>query len=137
MTEVVTEAIVKASPERAWQAWTDPDELAAWWWPMFADTTYDLDVRPGGNYRFESRSAGIGARGTYTEVLAPQHLTMTWVWLIDGADDGPEDSVSVTFSAVDDTTVVRVVHSTAAEETEGYAQGWRDCLDRLAQLPGR
>lgn len=137
MTEVVTETIVKATPERAWQAWTDPSELATWWWPMFADTTYDLDLRPGGSYRFESRSAGIGARGTYTETLAPQRLTMTWVWLTDGADDGPEDSVTVTFSAVDDTTVVRVVHSTGAEETEGYAQGWRDCLGRLEQLAVR
>ncbi|MDQ4114856.1 MAG: SRPBCC domain-containing protein [Actinomycetota bacterium] len=137
MTDIVTETIVKASAERAWQAWTDASELAAWWWPMYTDTTYDLDVRPGGSYRFESRSAGIGARGTYIEILAPERLTMTWTWLTDGTDDGPEDSVSVTFSAVDDTTVVRVVHSTAAEETEGYAQGWRDCLDRLAQPTGR
>ena len=76
-----------------------------------------------GSYRFESRSAGIGARGTYTEILAHEHLAMTWVWLSDGADDGPEDSVTVTFSAVGDTS--------------GYAQGWRDCLDRLAQPRGR
>jgi uncharacterized protein YndB with AHSA1/START domain len=136
MIEVVTETIVKTTPERAWRAWIDPNELARWWWPMFADATYDLDVRLGGSYRFESRSAGIGARGTYTEVHAPERLTMTWVWLTDGADDGPEDSVTVTFSVVDDTTVVRVVHTTGAAGADGYAQGWRDCLDRLAPLLG-
>lgn len=137
MTEVVTETTVEVPPERAWSAWTDPAELATWWWPMFPDTTYDLDVRPGGSYRFESRAAGIGARGTFTEVAAPELLVMTWVWLTDGADDGPEDSVTVTFSGDGETTVVRVAHSTGADATEGYSQGWSDCLERLALLFGR
>lgn len=34
---------VAATPQVAWRAWTDPRELARWWWPHLSDTTYDWE----------------------------------------------------------------------------------------------
>lgn len=136
MTDIVTEKVVEAPVERIWSAWTDPEELAQWWWPMFPDTAYDLDVRVGGSFRIETPAGGIGARGGYVEVVPDDRLAMTWTWLTYGTDDGPEDVVTVTFSASGGAVVVRVAHRTVAAEPGGYAQGWSDCLDRLADYCG-
>ena len=32
---------VAATPERVFAAWTDAEQLAAWWWPQLGGTTQD------------------------------------------------------------------------------------------------
>lgn len=46
--ELRREVVVGASRERAWQAITDPDLLAAW----FPTQGAEIDLRPGGRARF-------------------------------------------------------------------------------------
>jgi uncharacterized protein YndB with AHSA1/START domain len=129
---------VPASPERAFDAWTDADQLAAWWWPQLAGTTYEVDARPGGRFRIDSPAIGASVTGVYTEVDRPRRLAFTWRWE-DQDHDGPdavvEDTVVVTFEAADDGTTVTVAHTSAAHEPGGGAeQGWNDVLDRLVGL---
>ena len=38
---------VAAAPQRVFAAWTEAEQLAAWWWPQLAGTTYDVDARLG------------------------------------------------------------------------------------------
>lgn len=68
MTTITIDTLVPSDPATAFAAWVDAERLRAWWWPMFPDTTYDLDPRVGGAYRIESAAAGIGVRGDYREV---------------------------------------------------------------------
>lgn len=74
--EVRIERVFEATPERMWQAHTDPDQVAQWW----EGTTIDkLDVRVGGAWHFVSGENGEhGFRGEYTEVDEPHKLVRTF-----------------------------------------------------------
>lgn len=124
---------VPAPVEAVWAAWTEPDRLATWWWPMYADTTYDVDARVGGEYRIATASIGIGVHGRFTAVEPPHRLELTWTWE-DGEDHGPEETVVVELSARDGGTLVTLQHATEAAGAADFRQGWTDCLARLGEL---
>lgn len=45
--------IINATPERIWQALTQPEQVAEWWGPSgFKNTIKEMDVRPGGSWTF-------------------------------------------------------------------------------------
>jgi uncharacterized protein YndB with AHSA1/START domain len=138
MTEstVTVTRTVAAPPERVFEAWTDVDHLAAWWWPQLAGTTYDVDARPGGRFRISSPVIGVVVTGVYTDVVPPRCLAFTWTWSDDsGTDEVVEDTVLVTFEPAVEGTVVTVAHTSAAHVPEGGAErGWNDVLDRLVLL---
>jgi|GraSoiStandDraft_4_1057263.scaffolds.fasta_scaffold308782_3 uncharacterized protein YndB with AHSA1/START domain len=127
---------VAASPDRVFDAWTDVTQLAAWWWPQLAGTTYDVDARQGGCYRISSPAIGVTVSGVFTEVDRPRRLVLTWRWEDDGEPEAVvEDTVVVTFEADADGTVVTVAHTSVAHEPEGgAAQGWNDVMDRLVRF---
>ena len=127
---------VSATPDRVFVAWTDVAEIAAWWWPQLAGTTYDVDARPGGRFRIHSPAIGATVTGVYTEVDPPQRLAFTWRWEDEGEPEAVvEDMVVVTFEQLDDATVVTVAHTSTAHVPEGGAeQGWNDVMDRLVRF---
>lgn len=127
---------VPASPERVFDAWTDVEQLAAWWWPQLAGTTYDVDAREGGAFRISSPAIGATVTGVYSEVDRPRRLVFSWRWQDGGApDETVVDTVVVTFEPDGPATVVRIDHTSAAHEPDGGAvQGWNDVMDRLVRL---
>jgi len=126
---------VAATPDRAFEAWTDVAQLAVWWWPQLAGTTYDVDARPGGQYRISSPAIGATVSGVFTEVDRPRRLVFTWNWQDDGEPEVVEDTVVVTFEPDPNGTVVTVAHTSTAHVPEGGAeQGWNDVMDRLVRL---
>jgi uncharacterized protein YndB with AHSA1/START domain len=127
---------VGASPERVFAAWTDVAQLAAWWWPQLAGTTYDVDARPGGSFRISSPAIGATVSGVYSEVDPPRRLVFSWNWEDDGEpEEVVEDTVVVTFEPEAQSTVVTVAHTSVAHLPEGGAeQGWNDVLDRLVRM---
>jgi uncharacterized protein YndB with AHSA1/START domain len=82
--EILTERVFDAPRERVWSAFTDPALLARWWGREANTTTIDqLDLRPGGAWRFVERNSDgseHGFRGVYREVLAPERLVYTFEW---------------------------------------------------------
>jgi uncharacterized protein YndB with AHSA1/START domain len=74
--EVRLERIFEATPERLWQAYTDPVQVTEWWERTTVD---ELDVRVGGRWRFASGDNGeYGFRGEYTEVDKPHKMVRTF-----------------------------------------------------------
>jgi len=78
-----------------WRAWTDPDEAALWWHPRGVITpreSVDLDVRPGGRYRY-TMIAPDGSEyptaGVYREITPPERLVFTWADPDDPDDTAP------------------------------------------------
>jgi uncharacterized protein YndB with AHSA1/START domain len=137
MSTITIERVVGASPERVFAAWTDVEELAAWWWPQLAGTTYDVDARPGGRFRIHGPAIGATVSGVYTEVDPPRRLVFTWNWDDGEPDAVVEDTVVVTFEPAGGATLVTVAHTSAAHEPDGGAeQGWNDVLDRLVRILG-
>ncbi|WP_158564026.1 SRPBCC family protein [Jiangella anatolica] len=123
---------VPAAPERVWRAWTDPAELARWYWPASFQTTCDVDLRVGGRFRIASATAAMAVSGEFAAVEPPPagRLVHTWRW--DGEE--VETLVTVEFLAgADGGTDVVVTHErfTDAGDCANHAQGWTDCLARL------
>jgi uncharacterized protein YndB with AHSA1/START domain len=60
--EASTETLVRtyrASLEDAWELWTTKEGLESWWGPHgFLTTVDEVDVRPGGRFRFRMRAVG-------------------------------------------------------------------------------
>jgi uncharacterized protein YndB with AHSA1/START domain len=80
---VIAEIFIAASPERVFQAITDPRQVPQWWGQkgMYRVTDWKGDLRPGGKWS----SIGVGADGSsfyvegeYLEVDPPRLLVHTW-----------------------------------------------------------
>lgn len=82
--EIVSERVFNAPRERVFAAFTDPELIPRWWGPRRMTTIVDqMDVRPGGTWRFLARDSDgreQGFRGAYREVTPPERLVQTFEW---------------------------------------------------------
>jgi uncharacterized protein YndB with AHSA1/START domain len=67
-----------ASRADLFEAWTTPEQVAAWWDPMGARLAIcEIDLRPGGAFRWINQGDN-GAKypftGTYREIVPPERL---------------------------------------------------------------
>jgi uncharacterized protein YndB with AHSA1/START domain/pimeloyl-ACP methyl ester carboxylesterase len=140
-----------AAVERVWWAWTDAEAIARWWGPEgWAATVYEMDVRPGGRWRFEiapvdASAAPVRSIATYTTVadrsrLAYDDVFADAAWQADGTGTFP---TSVTFTATGNGCDVSVAASfpdgqalRRAVELQ-MAEGYAEALDRLGTLLDR
>lgn len=130
---VIATVTVDAAPERVFAAFTEPAELAAWFWPPRFETAYRLDVREGGEFRLRSDTMDLGVRGRYLEVRPSDRLAMTWQW--DGEDEQSHVLIELR-DAGEGRTIATVTHSASptVQARDGHAQGWQHCLARLVEL---
>jgi uncharacterized protein YndB with AHSA1/START domain len=128
---------LEAPRETAWGAWTDPEQLARWWWPARFRSTHEVDLRVGGRYDFRSAELPdlgvLAVSGVYREVREPERLVYSWQW--DG-EQGPPTQVTVDILDRSGRTEVSVTHDGFAseEEARNHVVGWNDCIDRLDAL---
>jgi uncharacterized protein YndB with AHSA1/START domain len=121
-------AVLAASVDRVWRAFTDDAELAAWYWPRQLGPSVTADPRPGGRYRISAASPQMAVVGEYLQVVAPHRLVLSWRW--DGEDE--VSTVTIELTEVDGGTVLALSHEDlGAEAVASHLQGWTDCLDRL------
>lgn len=142
MTQSLTvRRIISASPDRVFEAWTNPDQLVRWWGPSHVTCTRaEVDARPGGAYRFDNRLADgtvLVISGEFLICDPPNRLEYTW-WVRPGAQREAE-RVAVEFHAHPDGTEVVVHHARIFDPAvaRGHEQGWLGCLDALSELLAR
>ena len=76
--------VFDAPRQLVWDAWTDPDQIAAWWGPAGMHTpreTVELDLRPGGVFRLTmvaDNGAEFPSDMRFTEVVEPERLAFAW-----------------------------------------------------------
>ena len=77
--------VFDAPRELVWRAWTDPDQIAAWWGPAGMHTpreSVEMDVRPGGVFRLTMVSDDNGAEFPsdmrFTAVEPIETLAFAW-----------------------------------------------------------
>ncbi len=132
--------LIAAPRSDVFRAWTEPELLARWWWPARFRTTYEVDLRPGGRWRFRTDDLPdlgvLTVGGAFLEVRASERLVYTWVWE-EGAAEG-ETLVTVEFRDRGDQTEVHVTHERFADgrARDEHVQGWADCLERLMHAAG-
>jgi uncharacterized protein YndB with AHSA1/START domain len=58
------------------EAWTNPEHVACWWDPAGeALTACEIDLRPGGSFRFVTKDRpDMPFAGTYSEIARPDRL---------------------------------------------------------------
>src|SRR5271155_3914272 len=76
--EIVTMRVFEAPRELVFAAWTEPKHVAEWWGPNgFTNTIYEMDVRPGGAWRFVMHGPdGVDYKNefVYDEVVRPERI---------------------------------------------------------------
>ncbi|WP_255246820.1 SRPBCC domain-containing protein [Paenibacillus chitinolyticus] len=86
--ELTVERTVAIPTKLAWEGWTQPEHITRWWGPKnWTTTVYEMDVRPGGVWRYSLKSddnSGEEAycRAVYEEVEAPRKLVYTETLLL-------------------------------------------------------
>lgn len=137
--EIVVSRRFDAPRELVWEAFTRPEHVAHWWGPEgFTTTTSEMDVQPGGVWRFVMHAPnGVDYQNfiRYTEVVKPERLAYQH-----GEDEeNIHFAVTVTFVERDGATEVtlRQMYDTkeardrSAEEF-GAIEGAKQTLARLA-----
>ncbi len=131
--------LIKAPPEKVFEAWINPDQLMKWFCPETCQIlSAKTDPKVGGEYRFRVRSEKFGEMvvcGSYREVKKPSRLAFTWGWE-DPDENDVETFVTVNFAEVEGGTEVRLRHEGFAtqESRENHNHGWDGCLGKLEKL---
>ncbi len=129
MNGLTVDRQLAAPPDRVWEALTDPDRLARWFWPARFETSAALEAREGGALRIASAPVGIGVTGTVTAVDPGHLLATTWRW--DGEDLETRVTIALTADSAGTRVTVRHEGFADGEAAADHVQGWNDCLDRL------
>ena len=138
--QIVLMRMLEAPRERVFEVWTTPEHLQHWYGPDgFTLTTHEMDVRPGGVWRFTMHGPdGVDYSNEliYDQVIAPELLSYEHRSSPD-ADD-PAFRGSATFDEFMGMTILtmRMVFETAAERDEtvekyNAVEGGNQTLDRL------
>ena len=64
-----------APRKRIFEAWTQPEKVACWWDPAGARLREcEIDLRPGGTFKFVNQGSGPPFSGVYREITPPEQL---------------------------------------------------------------
>jgi uncharacterized protein YndB with AHSA1/START domain len=141
--DLTFERTFDAPREKVWKAFTDPDQIPHWWGKHGTTTIVaEMDVRPGGKWRYINRADDreeVAFYGEYLEVDPPQGFKWTFMFDVEGVGPmgGPETYI---FEEVDGKTkVISTGHMGSVEVLEGalstgMVAGGLETWDRLAAL---
>jgi len=131
--------VLRATPERVYRAFLDPDAMAKWLPPYgYTCKVHELDAKVGGTHRmsFTNFSTGQGHSfgGKYLELVQGERIRYT-----DQFDDPNlpgEMQATVTFKPVSCGTELNVVQEgvPAVIPVEMCYLGWQESLAQLATL---
>jgi uncharacterized protein YndB with AHSA1/START domain len=138
--ELVMRRTFNAARELVFRAWTEPQLLAQWSCPRgFSFTAQSGDLRVGGSFSATMRSpegTEHRLRGVYREIVPPERLVFTHLWVDERGNPGPETLVTVTLTEHDGRTEMMFHQGifTSVAAREGHEQGWQGCFERLEEL---
>jgi uncharacterized protein YndB with AHSA1/START domain len=131
--------VLKATPERAYRAFTDADALAKWLPPYgFTCKVHQFDARVGGTHKMSFTNFTSGQShsfgGRYVEMKPGELIRYTDKF--DDANLPGEMQVTVTFKKVSCGTELTVVQEGVPDviPAEQCYLGWQESLAQLAKL---
>lgn len=144
---VTIERVYHTSPERLFQAWTDPALVCQWLAPGPMKCSVPVyDVRKGGRWRIEMSGRGpdgkqmsMAYEGTFDEVTPGKRVVMLWPPAMPSVDpeaDDPPSVVVVTFTPVSGGTLLRLTQDGMPnkEGAGNAAYGWESAFEKLAAI---
>jgi uncharacterized protein YndB with AHSA1/START domain len=136
---LVVRRIIKATPERVFEAWTNPEQIKTWWGPeSISCPDAEVDLRAGGRYRIANQLPDgrvVWISGEFEVVEPPHKLVYTWRM---GSDAQEAERVTVRFEPREGATEVIVVHERIPNRKtrDAHEKGWYGCLDGLVEYLG-
>jgi uncharacterized protein YndB with AHSA1/START domain len=135
---ITVRRLIEASAEELFDAWLDPESIAAWMRPgTIVRTTATIDARVGGAFEITmyGDSDVYRHQGVYCAIERPQRLSFTWM---SPATKQKETLVTVEFNARGAATEVVVTHEQlpSEDERQSHTAGWTSALERLAEHLG-
>ena len=138
--EIVATRVVDAPREHVFEMFTDRQHVARWWGPKgFTSTIDEMDVRPGGVWRFVMHGPdGIDDKNkiVYDEIARPERLVYTHT-------GGAQFQATATFTSYGEKTVLamRMLFESSRERDRvvkkfGAIEGLSQTLDRLEVYVG-
>lgn len=131
---VVVKRVIKADPERVFEAFTKPAIMNEWFYGMeegTAEVSNTLEV--GGGFRINMRSVDgteYMHTGEYREIVPHEKLVFTW-----NSNFARDTVVTVSFRPVPGGTEVTIEHELlTVSEREPHRRGWTACLTHLESL---
>jgi uncharacterized protein YndB with AHSA1/START domain len=131
--------VLRATPERIYRAFLDPDAMVKWLPPYgFTGRVQHVDARVGGTFRmsFTNFSSGTSHSfgGEYLELVPNERIRHTDRF--DDANLPGEMRTTITLTGVSCGTALHVVQEGIPEmiPVEGCYLGWQESLVLLAQL---
>jgi uncharacterized protein YndB with AHSA1/START domain len=139
--QVLITRIFEASRERVFKAWTDPDQLAAWYGPAHMDTPRErihIDLRIGGRWELTMVKRGGGVEFTISyeilELVEPELIVLR-------SDPMPQMGMHeptilrVEFHDHGATTRMTLSDGPYPPQGRGHAEaGWTAALDNLTTI---
>lgn len=139
--EIIITSTLDAPRDLVFKAYTDPNAIPQWWGPRGLTTVVDqMDVRPGGIWRFVHRDAEgneYGFHGVYHDVVSPERIVSTFEF------EGMPGHVllaTMTFEEQDgktkltDASVFQSVEDRDGMLQSGMEGGASESMDRLEEL---
>ncbi len=127
---------VDASPERVWQALTDPTEIAAYMMGSRVETTWQPCTPITWSGEFQGRP--YRDRGEVLEVEPARRLAVTHWSPLTGEDDVPENyhTIHYELAAADGGTRLTLDQDGCAseEQAEQFSRNWQGMLEGLKQV---
>ena len=130
------------APRRlVFEAFTRPEHIRRWWGPRnLTMTVCEVDLRPGGAWRFVQRMPDgqeVGFRGVYREIVPPERLVHTFIF-----EPMPEHDAVVTVlfeerngkTTVTETTRHKTKFGRDGHLNSGMEEGVTDSYARLDEL---
>jgi uncharacterized protein YndB with AHSA1/START domain len=141
--DLVFERVFDAPRELVWKVMNDPDRVTNWWGPRgYTTTVEEMDVRPGGKWRWINHTTdGHDApfKGEYLEVVPLERIVRTEIFDVPGFDDKAAID-TITFEDLGDgkTRIVARTRFPSVEDLEGALAtgmigGALTTYDRLAE----
>lgn len=142
--EVVITREFDAPRELVFKACMNPKLISQWWGPRHISTVVDeMDVRPGGRWRFINRDAKgneYAFHGVYHEILAPERVINTFEF--EGLPEtGHVTLETLKLEALPSGRTSLIIHSVfqSVADRDGMLQsgmegGLNDTYDRLEEL---
>jgi uncharacterized protein YndB with AHSA1/START domain len=131
--------VLRATPERVYRAYLDPDALAKWLPPHgFTGKVHEMDARVGGRYRMSFTNFSTGKThsfgGEYLELIPNQRIRNNDRF--DDANLPGEMITTVDLRPVSCGVEIHIVQEGIPEAipVEGCYLGWQESLTLLAQL---
>jgi uncharacterized protein YndB with AHSA1/START domain len=140
--ELVITRVFDAPRRLVFEAMTEPEHVKRWYGPRrFTMTVCEIDLRPGGRWRYVLRDPESGSEhgfsGVYREIVPPERIVSTEGY---EALPGHDYLATVTLTEQDGKTTLRShLLYESVEDRDGHLQsgmepGMNETFDRLNEL---